>query len=380
MSEKFEGQFEKVVGGSPEEKRLALETIKSWAQKAGSVEKQHERYELQKSESDIALIGKTETSVDEMVIAWGGNPAPFPADKMHLVSPLGIEGISEGEFRGGLSNTMTGEIFVEKSGSEIKTCAALAHELFHQKSYKSAQVYERRKNMGDYMKNRSGAHSVKLYRSGVQVVSREKFIHPGEDDIYFQEMEEAIVAKSEGEFINKILRKDPQYADAFSDVEKVVSWLEKTAEFSGDALVRKKAGKAHVFARRYIYAISGPAVKELLEVLAGPNDDAYKYGFFCDKLDEMYKSGLLTDQGRTEEIEKLDSVMEEIVSKSAGKFKTKEEVFDVFARANYSGNLLSLGKMIERILGKGSFRRIAENSKKRGRKKKPTQRIKEFFG
>jgi hypothetical protein len=45
---------------------------------------------------------------------------------------------------------------------------------------------------------------------------------------------------------------------------------------------------------------------------------------------------------------------------SGGKFKNRDEVFDEFAKANFSGNYLPLARTVEGVLGKGSFRRLAE--------------------
>jgi len=52
---------------------------------------------------------------------------------------------------------------------------------------------------------------------------------------------------------------------------------------------------------------------------------------------------------------------DKIVSSSKGKFTSRDEVFEHFARANFSGKYLPLARMVEDILGKGSFRKIAED-------------------
>jgi hypothetical protein len=50
--------------------------------------------------------------------------------------------------------------------------------------------------------------------------------------------------------------------------------------------------------------------------------------------------------------------MDRIVIAGEGKIK-KNELFDEFARAHFTGNYLPLARTIEGILGKGSFREIA---------------------
>jgi hypothetical protein len=64
----------------------------------------------------------------------------------------------------------------------------------------------------------------------------------------------------------------------------------------------------------------------------------------------------------------LDDLLAELVLKSNGEFKDKETIFKEFAKAHFTGNYLTIAHLIERILGEGSFRKIAdkfafENSK-----------------
>jgi len=55
-------------------------------------------------------------------------------------------------------------------------------------------------------------------------------------------------------------------------------------------------------------------------------------------------------------------LIDEIIEKSHGRFENRQEVFDIFARANFSGNLIPLARLIESIFGKGSFRRLGEET------------------
>jgi hypothetical protein len=63
---------------------------------------------------------------------------------------------------------------------------------------------------------------------------------------------------------------------------------------------------------------------------------------------------------RTDEREKLDKVINEIVEDSKDKNLTKDQIFDEFAKAHFTGNYILLARIVEESLGKGSFRRIAE--------------------
>ena len=56
----------------------------------------------------------------------------------------------------------------------------------------------------------------------------------------------------------------------------------------------------------------------------------------------------------------LNSLLNKLYQKNQDKFKDKEEVFDVFAKSMLDGNLLPVGKLVDRTLGKGTFRKIGE--------------------
>ncbi|MEK7168067.1 MAG: hypothetical protein AAB791_03650, partial [Patescibacteria group bacterium] len=57
---------------------------------------------------------------------------------------------------------------------------------------------------------------------------------------------------------------------------------------------------------------------------------------------------------------KMYELLDRLVAGSDGKFKHRDEVFDEFARANFSGNYLPLARIVENILGRGMFKKMAE--------------------
>lgn len=66
--------------------------------------------------------------------------------------------------------------------------------------------------------------------------------------------------------------------------------------------------------------------------------------------------------------ERSYELLDKLVEGSGGKFKNRDEVFDEFAKANFSGNYLPLARMVEGIFGKGSFRRLAEEFSEKPKK------------
>lgn len=58
--------------------------------------------------------------------------------------------------------------------------------------------------------------------------------------------------------------------------------------------------------------------------------------------------------------EYLNDLVDVIFRENEDKFKDRDEVFEIFFKAMMTGNILPLGRIIEKTLGKGSFRRIGE--------------------
>ena len=62
------------------------------------------------------------------------------------------------------------------------------------------------------------------------------------------------------------------------------------------------------------------------------------------------------------ERERLYTMLEEIQKANSEEFKSTDEVFNVFARAQLSGRLLPLARLIEKTYGKGSFRKLGKET------------------
>ncbi len=87
----------------------------------------------------------------------------------------------------------------------------------------------------------------------------------------------------------------------------------------------------------------------ILKSLYGINEDTYYVGY-TGSADFSYE----------DERDLLSHAIDQIWAKHRDAFETKEEVFEVFARAAMTGNLLPLGRLFKNTFGKDSFRSYAE--------------------
>lgn len=74
----------------------------------------------------------------------------------------------------------------------------------------------------------------------------------------------------------------------------------------------------------------------------------------------LYEQGEAETVERYQERKRLYELLDRIVANSSGRFESRDEIFNEFARANFSGNYLTISRIVESILGKGSFRKLAE--------------------
>jgi len=64
-----------------------------------------------------------------------------------------------------------------------------------------------------------------------------------------------------------------------------------------------------------------------------------------------------------DERQDFNNILRMIAHKNPDRFTSQEEVFDLFARAYFTGHVLEVARLIESTLGKGSFRKIGEETK-----------------
>lgn len=65
---------------------------------------------------------------------------------------------------------------------------------------------------------------------------------------------------------------------------------------------------------------------------------------------------------RVEEKIKFTALVDVLWEGNKNRFKTREEVEDLFIEAQFTGNLLKIGRLVEKTFGKGSFRKLGEGN------------------
>jgi len=135
-------------------------------------------------------------------------------------------------------------------------------------------------------------------------------------------------------------------------VNEIKKWILDTT--------RKRNPQGLESAQRYLEEIyTFDNAEKILDVLRSDKNDDYKIGYLQGLFGIELKMGKYRKERRNER-ERLYRLLDEIVAKSGGKFKSRDDIFEELARANFTGNIIGIGRIMEETLGKGSFRRLAE--------------------
>lgn len=104
-----------------------------------------------------------------------------------------------------------------------------------------------------------------------------------------------------------------------------------------------------------------PNVQEKVnEILSYSGDESVRAAYASGMLERLVKEKEYEELERYEERKKLYQLLDEILEKSKGVFKNRDELFQKFAEANFSGNYFKIARIIDNALGKGAFRKLAD--------------------
>ncbi len=334
----FERQINKIHGGSEQDKEGALEYLRSLSDVESNTN--FSPYEIQKTPEDEALIRDIEARVDTIAKYYGGTPMPASLDAIHIIVPGGISKMTAGKIYTGIHNPYTGHIGIEKNNSDLLFLGTLAHELFHLKGYKSFRINQ-------------SVDDIRVYRNGISMINMKDVERKsGQEDEYFNSAEEAIVAELTKRLTDSLV-DDERFTEDIKAVNKIADWVIGFHITSG-----RSSGQVEELRRELKY-INNPQ-DFVRKVISHPGSESAKEAFATGMFDNLRSKGQVEMVERYTERSKLYKLIDEIVEASNNQY-TKDEVFDKFARAHFSGSYLPLAKIIESALGKGAFRKVAND-------------------
>jgi len=260
--------------------------------------KEIQQREITKDEKDIEIINLVNQKTNELLKKYNLNARDISIEQIHL--------LSEKDYNQLLAqNTDSAEyswydqlVFVKKNNSDLIFAMRLFHELIHFKSYQAIQITNQK--------------TIELYRLGLIANSHNR------KDRYFQNMNEAITEKLSKQFYGNELKLTSLFQAEIEDAERLREYSLTTAKNLAET-------------------------ENAIDIFQA---DFNQRTFECFGYPEQRRA--------------LDELIGKLFNKNREKFKNKKQVFDMFVKAMLSGDLLELGKLIDRTFGQGTFRKIGE--------------------
>ncbi len=272
--------------------------------------KKFEKIQREKTDEEVKLINYINTITNELRNKYDKEDRDILPEQIFMVKER--DWPEEDIDADAITFPYSGFISIKDTKYIIPNFAKLLHEIMHYKSYLAFQVI---KGEGDEDK------FLAVYRGGLIVRSRSG------RERYFSYLEEGITqdltknALDEALANNEILKKE--YLEFQNDIESRTNKARGNYNASMDAFGSPTPLDENTF---YINK-------------DGSYWDTFSYG---------------------ESMRLIDVLCNKLYAKNQDKFQSESEIKEIFRRSHFNGDLLELGRLIDKTFGKGTFRKIGE--------------------
>jgi hypothetical protein len=315
-SHKKESGINRVVGFEPETEKGLLEFFK----KRFENNEQDSDLEKEKTAEQIEIIARINNEMREFLASYGIEAIEISPQNIHIIdkSKFTEEQLRKIEERFGTDN---GFFSADKQGiaimkdyeaSKLLFLHTLVHETLHLQGFFSYQKTD--PETADFtLKNEDEAASMNPRRSGFSIGTTDG------EKLLFNDLNESIITELEIRFEKKYM---VHYPELETELKAREEYTQQIAE------------------RR------GVPVEKMREGVAGMKGDTWVTYAYHD------------------ERQQFNELIDELYKRNKADFESREQVFDLFAKATMTGRLLPIARLIEHTFGKGSFRMIGERTAK----------------
>lgn len=311
--EKF-SSFERVVGNIPEAEKEQILRDKG-ERFDDQVFEDLRGKEREKTPEELQIISLANEATNEIRQKYGLENFDIPSENIHVITKEAWpreKGVA-------FYNSMLQGIAAREQPARIVFMKKIFHEMLHFKSYNALQI-----EIGENPE-------LDEYRVGLTVHTRDG------KRMYFVNLNEAVTEEMTKRFAIKLF-DNPLFAEETKQTKDVVTRYSRAVTGSGEPLFDDDTFYAEVEGKKSW----GEAVGRLFGAQEKPKK--------------------ITTEGFTYQSERkiLNTLIDKILERNPEKFQDKEGVFDVFAKGMMTGNILPVGRLIERTFGNGILRRIGE--------------------
>lgn len=309
---KFERPPVRILGKLPEEKKRALGEEVQRRFREGTIDdlpekilKEIETLEYEKCHYELDFINASNIFINGILKKFGLEPFDISAKNIHILPPEIYEKLALDKTNSAFHVPMKQLIILSASGhrlNPIKTAGSIFHEMVHLKGFESFDVervgeQETKEKEGGNLEFKRATRRVGLMTFGSYKKSQEKKYYES-----FRGLNEAVVAELEKEYTGKVAKSsnDPE-------VRKQLEWLEsdEAREF------KQKVAKNNNIPEEEILWISRD------------------------------REGLIR-RSYFEQRKVLYYLVEEI---AAERGISKQDALDLFIKAHFAGNLLTIARL-----------------------------------
>ena len=313
--EKF-SSFERVVGNisETEKEQILQEKGERFDDQFFEELKGKER---EKTPDEFKIISLVNEATNEARQKYGLENFDIPPENIHVINE---EAWPPKEKSVAFYNSMLQGIAVREQPAKIVFMKKVFHEMLHFKSYNSLQV------------STSENPEIDEYRVGLTVHTRDGRM------MYFVNLNEAVTEEMTKIFATKIL-DNPMFVEETKQTKDIMTRYPRTTiTGSNELLFDNDTFYAEVESKKSW----GESFGRLFGVQEKPKN--------------------ITTESFTyyQERKILNKLIDKLVERNPEKFQDKEEVFEIFAKGMITGNILPIGRLIEKTFGRGTLRKIGE--------------------
>lgn len=279
--------------------------------------------EKEKTTEEKQIIERVNSSMYDFLSQYGIDPIKVPLKNIHILDKTKItkEEFDKIKEKFGTENgfyaASTQSIIILKDyySNKLSFTNTLVHEILHLQGFYSYQ--KSKKEAADViLEKEDDLANMNIRRSGFSIGTTDG------KRLLFHNLNESVITELQIRFEKKYMKRWSEFEE---DIRKRDIYIEEVSKRDNVPI-------------------------ELLEkTIAGvKGDESSGYKFFS----YPYHN----------ERRKLDSLIDELYEKNTNDFNSKEEVFQLFAKATMTGRIMTVARLIEKTFGKGSFRFVGEQS------------------
>lgn len=306
--------FERVVGDVPEV--VKEDILRNKRERFDNqIFEELRNKEREKTPEELQIISLVNDATNKIRQKYGLKNFDIPPQNIHII----IEEALKKDKIQAIYDSMAQSVVMRGSPLKMVFMTDLFHEMIHFKSYNALQA-----TMSENLE-------INGYRIGLTILTRDK-------KSYFTNLNEAVTEEITKRFAPELF-DNPIFAKEMKQTKDIRVKYSRVAIDSKEPLSTNSTND-DIFCEEFA---SSKSLSEAVGRMFSTRQKIKSYKF-------IYPS----------ERKILNILIDKIFEKNTEKFEDREGVFEVFAKSMMTGNILPIGRLIEKTFGSGTLRRVGE--------------------